>query len=200
MINGTRTRRTREEEGFTLIELMVVVLILGILMAIAIPTFLSLTGSAKANAAQADLTTASEDESIYFTQYGDFDANPSANTAADNIQVGTVNGTGANTPGMKGTDPGINWTTYNTGSIALGGVSPVTSASAGTKTVWVDMLSSTGLAIILGTAASNGNTYWVSDNAGTLTYAYNLTSAAIVPLTPTASWYTSFKAATAVTP
>ena len=46
------------EEGFTLIELMVVLLIMGILMAIAIPTFLSVTGSANDKAAQSDLTNA----------------------------------------------------------------------------------------------------------------------------------------------
>lgn len=46
------------EAGFTLIELMVVLLIMGILLAIAIPTFLSVTGGAKKTAAQSNLTNA----------------------------------------------------------------------------------------------------------------------------------------------
>jgi type IV pilus assembly protein PilA len=48
------------EEGFTLIELMVVLLIMAILLAIAIPTFLSVTGGAKRTAAQSNLTNATE--------------------------------------------------------------------------------------------------------------------------------------------
>src|ERR1700729_2996924 len=44
------------EAGFTLIELMVVLLIIAILLAIAIPTFLGVTGSANDRAAQSNLT------------------------------------------------------------------------------------------------------------------------------------------------
>jgi len=45
------------EAGFTLIELMVVLLIMGILLAIAIPTFLGVTGSAHAAAAKTNVTS-----------------------------------------------------------------------------------------------------------------------------------------------
>ena len=47
-----------EDAGFTLIELMVVLLILAILLAIAIPTFLGVTNSANDRAAQSNLNTA----------------------------------------------------------------------------------------------------------------------------------------------
>lgn len=54
------------DAGFTLIELMVVLLILAILLAIAIPTFLGVTGSANDRAAQANLNTAITDgKSVY---------------------------------------------------------------------------------------------------------------------------------------
>ena len=47
--------RLDSEEGFTLIELMVVVLIIAILIAIAIPTFLGARQRAQDRAAQSDL-------------------------------------------------------------------------------------------------------------------------------------------------
>src|ERR1700733_16338401 len=47
-----------DDAGFTLIELMVVLLILAILLAIAIPTFLGVTKSANNRAAQSNLNTA----------------------------------------------------------------------------------------------------------------------------------------------
>ena len=51
-------RGTADEEGFTLVELMVVVLIMAILMAIAIPTFLGAQNKAKDASVKSDLRNA----------------------------------------------------------------------------------------------------------------------------------------------
>jgi type IV pilus assembly protein PilA len=58
IIAKLRARKDRDEEGFTLIELMVVVLIIAILIAIAIPTFLGAQNKAKDRAAQSSLRNA----------------------------------------------------------------------------------------------------------------------------------------------
>jgi type IV pilus assembly protein PilA len=54
------------EAGFTLIELMVVLLIIAILLAIAIPTFLGVTGSANDRASQSNLTNALTEASAVY--------------------------------------------------------------------------------------------------------------------------------------
>jgi type IV pilus assembly protein PilA len=64
------TARTRDrEDGFTLIELMVVVLIIAILIAIAIPTFLGARQRAQDRAAQSDLRNALTAEKTFYTDY-----------------------------------------------------------------------------------------------------------------------------------
>jgi len=55
MLATLRKRMDREDEGFTLIELMVVVLIIAILLAIAIPTFLGAQDRARDRGAQSNL-------------------------------------------------------------------------------------------------------------------------------------------------
>jgi type IV pilus assembly protein PilA len=61
-----RERLSREDKGFTLIELMVVVLIIAILIAIAIPTFLGARKRAQDKQAQSNLRNALTAEKTFY--------------------------------------------------------------------------------------------------------------------------------------
>jgi type IV pilus assembly protein PilA len=74
MLDMLRKRRD-EEGGFTLIELMVVVLIIAILLAIAIPTFLGARQRAQDRAAQSNLRNAFTTEKVYYTDNQAYTAN-----------------------------------------------------------------------------------------------------------------------------
>ncbi|HUP85032.1 MAG TPA: prepilin-type N-terminal cleavage/methylation domain-containing protein [Acidimicrobiales bacterium] len=76
----TFKERREQEEGFTLIELMVVVLIIAILLAIAIPTFLGARDRANDRAAQSSLRNALTAAKTIFTDAQDY---TSADTSAE---------------------------------------------------------------------------------------------------------------------
>jgi type IV pilus assembly protein PilA len=104
-------QRIQDDKGFTLIELMVVVLIIAILIAIAIPTFLGLRTRAQDRAAQSDLRNALTAAKAFYTDdetYTGFtvakgeEVEPSLNwvlgaPAANTDQLGIDDGTTGNT-------------------------------------------------------------------------------------------------------
>ena len=119
MLDAIRKRR-ESEEGFTLIELMVVVLIIAILLAIAIPTFLGAQNRAKDRAAQSDLRnsltaakTLATDQEGFFKKvagtppvdtalaFGDLNA---AETSIDHAAAPTTNAVGVSVETPDGAD------------------------------------------------------------------------------------------------
>jgi prepilin-type N-terminal cleavage/methylation domain-containing protein len=60
------------QKGFTLLELMIVVVILGILAAMAIPRFITVTSKAKQSEAKLILKQIYSNQRIYFEQFGEY--------------------------------------------------------------------------------------------------------------------------------
>jgi type IV pilus assembly protein PilA len=87
MLRTTKARLAasrQEEGGFTLIELMVVVLIIAILLAIAIPTFLGAQNKAKDRSAQSSLRNAL---TAAKTVYADKQAYTTADSSATGLKT-----------------------------------------------------------------------------------------------------------------
>jgi type IV pilus assembly protein PilA len=94
-INKLRERRRGDEEGFTLIELMVVVLIIAILLAIAIPTFLGARKRAQDRAAQSSLRNSLTAAKTHYTDTQSYGGASDAvldgiEPSIDHVVTGTV--------------------------------------------------------------------------------------------------------------
>ena len=97
MMKAIRQRLSRDE-GFTLIELMVVVMIIAVLIAIAIPSFLGFRKSAQDRSGQSEVRNVLLSEKAYWLDNGDYTETtgditafePNANLHATDPAIGVV--------------------------------------------------------------------------------------------------------------
>jgi type IV pilus assembly protein PilA len=165
-----------EEQGFTLIELMVVVLIIAILLAIAIPTFLGARNTANARSTQSDLRNALTAEQTNWTNTQAFDA-----TTTD----------------MQGIEPSIGWS--NTTPITTPGGNTVLVTSPDANHVVLVGLAKDGSCYAIEQSNDPAGSYtgyaaWAKPSAGCATEApAALTSGASPGVQGTfAHWYSTF--------
>lgn len=99
--------RESDKKGFTLIELMVVVAVIGILASIAIPGYLTMVAKAKKAEAKTNLASIYMTETAYYAEFGDY--------SGDFYQMGWAP-TGKNIYEYK---VGIGSTACNSGHVVL---------------------------------------------------------------------------------
>jgi len=71
--NTPAMKRLRGDKGFTLVELLVVIVIIGILVAIAVPIFLNQREAAQKRAVESDVRNAIPVMETYYAEHGDYD-------------------------------------------------------------------------------------------------------------------------------
>jgi type IV pilus assembly protein PilA len=140
-----RIAQRDDEQGFTLIELMVVVLIIAILIAIAIPTFLGARARAQDRAAQSSLRIALTAAKTSYTDNSDYSKATNAATDLPTIEP-SLQYVAAGTASTDVTVAGTTYPSYKVISVAVSNV-------AGTdQQVWA------GAAL-----SKSGKCFWIHD-------------------------------------
>jgi type IV pilus assembly protein PilA len=83
VLQVTDTSRVRDERGFTLVELMVVVMIIGVLVTIGLPTFLGTRTRAYDAAAHSDIRNAFAAEKAFYSDNATYTTDPATMTSIE---------------------------------------------------------------------------------------------------------------------
>ena len=143
-------RRHASEEGFTLIELMVVVLIIAILIAIAIPTFLGARNRAQDRGAQSNIRNAFTAEKTSYTDKSQYSADA--------------------TTTLPGIEPSLHW---------FADEIPGAGNQTNEVSVTVTDGANTADTVVVGAKSPSGKCFYLKDVAGTgTTYASTSTCVA----------------------
>jgi type IV pilus assembly protein PilA len=193
------------EGGFTLIELMVVLLIIAILLAIAIPTFLGVTSSANDRAAQSNLTNALTEASAVYQNSGQTFSNGVSALFTSSAPEFSW------TSGGCGTSP-QNCVSYDVFSVGTGsgtnadgnGLLLADRSNVGDCWYTLDILNAPSNPVVTGAAVHNLNetnagAYYAHSSAGTATNANCTASDPIADANgwgANETWYTSYSSAT----
>jgi type IV pilus assembly protein PilA len=168
-----------DDAGFTLIELMVVLLIMAILLAIAIPTFLGVTKSANDRASQANLNTTLVDAKAAYQSAGQTYGSGTTGAVNSAAMVTSL----ASAEGSLGFLAGANGTSAATTSAGAA----ATAGSSGSQSVISVAVSADGNGIVLADWSKSGNCWYIIDNAQAITTTNTANTTAPYGATATAT-------------